>query len=104
MLVHAATAPNAVLRALDSLPRDQWVPSLHAAWTASAAVTAMYAPAEPFAHTPPVRLAPGEVLKRALAHGDEHVIKLTDTALDVGDEQALAAALRSVELSEPLAS
>jgi hypothetical protein len=43
------------------------------------------------------------VVERALAHGDEHVIKLTDTALDVGDEQALAAALRAVELSEPLA-
>ncbi|MFF7168728.1 questin oxidase family protein [Streptomyces pseudovenezuelae] len=102
MLVHAATAPNAVLRTLDSLPRDQWVPSLHAAWTASAAVTAMYAPAEPVAYVPPARLAPEEVMERALAHGDEHVIKLTDTALDLGDEQALAAALRAVELSEPL--
>ncbi|MFJ9150600.1 questin oxidase family protein [Streptomyces sp. NPDC102270] len=102
MLVHAATAPNAVLRTLDSLPRDQWVPSLHAAWTASAAVTAMYAPTAPVAYVPPARLTPEEVVERALAHGDEHVIKLTDTALDVGDEQALAAALRSVELSEPL--
>ncbi|MFJ8780420.1 questin oxidase family protein [Streptomyces sp. NPDC102476] len=102
MLVHAATAPNAVLRTLDSLPRDQWIPSLHAAWTASAAVTAMYAPVAPVAYTPPAHLAPEEVVERALAHGDEHVIKLTDTALDVGDEQALAAALRSVELSEPL--
>ncbi|NEB03979.1 questin oxidase family protein [Streptomyces sp. SID13726] len=102
MLVHAATAPNAVLRALDSLPRDLWAPSLHAAWSASAAVTAMYAPVEAVAYAPPARLAPEEVVERALAHGDEHVIKLTDTALDVGDEQALAAALRSVELSEPL--
>jgi hypothetical protein len=101
MLVHAATAPNAVLRTLDSLPRDQWAPSLHAAWTASAAVTAMYAPAEPVTYTPPARLTPEEALERALAHGDEHVIKFTDTALDIGDEQALAAALRSVELSEP---
>ncbi|WP_328785072.1 questin oxidase family protein [Streptomyces canus] len=103
MLVHAATAPNAVLRTLDSLPRDQWIPSLHAAWTASAAVTAMYAPVAPVAYAPPAHLAPEEVVERALAHGDEHVIKLTDTALDIGDEQALAAALRSVELSEPLA-
>ncbi|MFC8351036.1 questin oxidase family protein [Streptomyces sp. NPDC057280] len=102
MLVHAATAPNAVLRTLDSLPRDLWAPSLHAAWTASAAVTAMYGPAEPVSYTPPARLAPEEVLERALAHGDEHVIKLADTALDVGDEQALAAALRAVEMSDPL--
>lgn len=102
MLVHAATAPNAVLRSLDSLPRELWAPSLHAAWTASAAVTAMYAPVEPVVYTPPARLTAEEVVERAMAHGDEHVIKLTDTALDVGDEQALAAALRSVEMSDPL--
>ncbi|MEU5579715.1 questin oxidase family protein [Streptomyces huasconensis] len=103
MLVHAATAPNAVLRALPALPRALWVPSLHAAWTASAAVTAMYAPDEPVAYDPPGTFTAQEVFERALAHGDEHVIKLTDTALDVGDERALAAALRAVELSEPLA-
>ncbi|MFC8516350.1 questin oxidase family protein [Streptomyces sp. NPDC057257] len=102
MLVHAATAPNAVLRTLGSLPRDLWAPSLQAAWTASAAVTAMYAPAEPVTYTPPARLTAEEVVERALAHGDEHVIKLTDTALDVGDEQALAAAQRAIEISAPL--
>jgi hypothetical protein len=102
MLVHAATAPNAVLRTLDSLPRALWVPSLHAAWTASAAVTAMYATAPPVDYTPPARLTAEEVVERALVHGDEHVIKLTDTALDVGDDRALAAAQRAIELSEPL--
>ncbi|MCX4748846.1 questin oxidase family protein [Kitasatospora sp. NBC_01287] len=102
MLVHAATAPNAVLRTLPALPRALWVPSLRAAWTASAAVTAMYAPDAPVAYLPPGAVTPEEVFERALAHGDEHVIKLTDTALDVGDEPALAAALRSIELSEPL--
>ncbi|MGW2840206.1 questin oxidase family protein [Streptomyces sp. NPDC001493] len=102
MLVHAATAPNAVLRTLPALPESLWLPSLRAAWTASAAVTAMYAPDEPVAYTPPGTFTPEEVFERALAHGDEHVIKLTDTALDVGDEPALAAALRSIELSAPL--
>ncbi|MGV9317815.1 questin oxidase family protein [Streptomyces sp. NPDC003660] len=102
MLVHAATAPNAVLRTLPALRRDLWVPSLRAAWTASAAVTAMYAPDEPVPYAPPGLLAPEELSERALAHGDEHVIKLTDTALDVGDERAFAAALRAIELSEPL--
>ncbi|MFE4257974.1 questin oxidase family protein [Streptomyces sp. NPDC056883] len=102
MLVHAATAPNAVLRTLPALPRTLWAPSLRAAWTASAAVTAMYAPGTPVAFTPPGVLTPDEVFERALEHGDEHVIKLTDTALDIGDEAALAAALRSMELSEPL--
>ncbi|NUP20161.1 MAG: DUF4243 domain-containing protein [Streptomyces sp.] len=102
MLVHAATAPNAVLRTLDALPRELWAPSLHAAWTASAAVTAMYGPVEPVAYAPPGRPTAEEVLEKALAHGDEHVIKLADTALDVGDEPALAAALRAVEISTPL--
>ncbi|WP_367325479.1 questin oxidase family protein [Streptomyces sp. HUAS ZL42] len=102
MLVHAATAPNAVLRTLGSLPRRLWAPSLQAAWTASAAVTAMYAPAEPVAYRPPADLTAEEILELALAHGDEHVIKLTDTALDVGDEPSLAAALRAIELSVPL--
>lgn len=103
MLVHAATAPNAVLRALPALPRALWVPSLHAAWTASAAITAMYAPDEPVAYAAPSTFSAEEVFERAMAHGDEHVIKFADTALDVGDEWALAAALRAVELSEPLA-
>ncbi|MFC8075524.1 questin oxidase family protein [Streptomyces sp. NPDC057307] len=102
MLVHAATAPNAVLRTLPALPRALWVPSLHAAWTASAAVTAMYAPPEPAPYAPVTGTTPEEVLRRALAHGDEHVIKFADTAVDVGDAQALTAALRAVELSEPL--
>ncbi|CAL9342038.1 hypothetical protein SUDANB58_00287 [Streptomyces sp. enrichment culture] len=97
MPVHAATAPNAVLRTLDSLPRALWVPSLRAAWTASAAVTAMYAPAEPAACAPRARATAEEVLERARAHGDEHVVKLTDTASDVGDERAPAAALRAIE-------
>ncbi|MBO1337191.1 questin oxidase family protein [Streptomyces sp. VRA16 Mangrove soil] len=102
MLVHAATAPNAVLRTLPALPRALWVPSLGAAWTASAAVTAMYAPDEPVAYEAPGTFAAGEVVERALAHGDEHVIKFTDTALDVGDERALGSALRCVEISAPL--
>ncbi|MEW2396766.1 questin oxidase family protein [Streptomyces sp. NPDC046862] len=102
MLVHAATAPNAVLRTLPALPHALWVPSLRAAWTASAAVTAMYAPDAPVAYAAPGTFTPEEVFERALVHGDEHVIKLTDTALDVGDGPALAATLRSIELSEPL--
>ncbi|GAA2950184.1 hypothetical protein GCM10010446_39190 [Streptomyces enissocaesilis] len=101
MLVHAATAPNAVLRTLPALPRTLWAPSLHAAWTASAAVTAMYAPDEPVPYAAPGSVVPEEVFARAAAHGDEHVIKFTDTALDIGDEPSLAAALRAIELSEP---
>lgn len=99
MLVHAATAPNAVLRALPALPRAQWAPSLAAAWTASAAVTAMYAPATAVTPAPPGSLTAEELVVLALDHGDEHVIKLTDTALDVGDSPAFSAALRAIDLS-----
>ncbi|MEW1697837.1 questin oxidase family protein [Streptomyces sp. NPDC091278] len=100
MLVHAATAPNAVLRALPALPRELWAPSLAAAWAAAAAVTAAYGPAEAMACAP-VSLAPEEVFARAAAHGDDHTIKFTDTALDVGGPLALAAAVRSIELNPP---
>ncbi|MFH8567221.1 questin oxidase family protein [Streptomyces sp. NPDC017993] len=104
LLVHAATAPNAVLRTLPALPRELWAPSLGAAWAASAALTAVYTPDEPLPALRTGALEPEEVFARAAAHGDEHAIKLTDTALDVaswtpdGDDRALAAALRSLEL------
>ncbi|MER6913236.1 questin oxidase family protein [Streptomyces sp. NPDC000594] len=101
MLVHAATAPNAVLRTLPALPRTLWAPSLAAAWSASAAVTAAYSALTPVAAPGPVPAGPEEIFERAAAHGDDHTIKFTDTALDIGDERALVAAVRSIELNTP---
>ena len=110
LLVHTATAPNAVLHALPALPRELWVPSLTAAWAASAAITAMYAPAspQPEAGLPAAPQAADpvtEVIDRACAHGDEHVIKFTDTAAWVyqqtADPAALAAAVQSTRLLDP---
>ncbi|MEU5401065.1 questin oxidase family protein [Streptomyces sp. NPDC005963] len=102
MLVHAATAPNAVLRTLPALPRELWASSLSAAWAASAAVTAAYTPAAgTTAPLPTTRLDPAEIFARAADHGDDHTIKFTDTALDVGDDLALTAAVRSIELNVP---
>ncbi|MEU7569638.1 questin oxidase family protein [Streptomyces fradiae] len=98
MLVHAATAPNAVLRALPALPRSLWAPSVGAAWAASAAVTAAYTPAKPVRYAAGAAPDPGEVFERAAAHGDDHAIKFADTALDVGDPLALTAAVLAVEL------
>jgi hypothetical protein len=100
MVVHAATAPNAVLRVLPSLPTDLWMESQRAAWMASAAVVTMYD--SPIAthgqHPAPINSAE-ETFARAIEHQDEHVIKLADTALDVyawtSDERALAAAHRA---------
>ncbi|ROR91046.1 questin oxidase family protein [Nocardioides aurantiacus] len=109
MLVHAATAPNAVRRALPSLPPDLWTSSASAAWSASAAVHAAYAPSTPATAAAPAsleRATSAEVFDRAAEHGDEHVIKLADTALEVhtwtGDQRALAAVVRAVQLIEPL--
>ena len=97
LLVHTATAPNAVLHALPALPTRLWAPSLTAVWAASAAIFAAYAPpdgtdpgrADPEDAAPgprPTLLAgPGavaDVLDRAVDHGDEHVIKFTDTAAE----------------------
>ncbi|MCK7624894.1 questin oxidase family protein [Streptomyces sp. RS10V-4] len=107
LLVHAATAPSAILRTLPALPRALWVPSFGAAWAASAALTSVYSPDEPLPEPSTGPLTPEEVFERAAAHGDAHAIKLTDTALDVaswtpdGDDRALKAALRSLELITP---
>ncbi|GAA1657026.1 questin oxidase family protein [Actinoplanes couchii] len=93
MLVHAATAPNAVARVLPVLPRTLWMPSLAAAWSATAAITAAYSPAAPR----PLPSSAGDLMAAAAASGDEHAIKFADTALDVGDH-ALASARHSVNM------
>jgi hypothetical protein len=87
---------------------ELWAPSLAAAWAASAAVTAVYDPGEaaPVTGEPPDGPdAAEDVFERATAHGDEHVIKLADTAVDVyhrtGDPAALGAALRATDLVAP---
>ncbi|HEY2577556.1 MAG TPA: hypothetical protein VGI74_14710 [Streptosporangiaceae bacterium] len=110
LLVHTATAPNAVLHTLPALPREYWLPSLTASWAASAAITAMYAPltAKPAVElpSPPQASDPvAEVIGRACANGDEHVIKFTDAAASVyartGDPTVLAAAIESTRLLGP---
>jgi hypothetical protein len=107
MLVHSATAPNAILRTLPALDRRLWAPSVAASWAASAALTAVYAPPAPASRTelpdPPAGpQAAEDVFARAVEHGDEHVIKFADTAADVyartGRPDALAAAVRATVL------
>ncbi|MFC8847070.1 MULTISPECIES: questin oxidase family protein [unclassified Micromonospora] len=102
MLVHAVTAPTAVLRTLPELDPGLWAPSLAAAWSATAAVTAVYAS---MAGGAPPAVAPGtpaEVFARAARHGDAHVVKLADAVLDAhaatGDERVLAAAGYAAQL------
>jgi hypothetical protein len=102
LLVHAATAPNAVLHALPVLPRSMWAPSLAAVWAASAAITSGYAPAAARDETTRAPADVADVIEQAVAHGDEHVIKFADTAVEVyartGNADALAAAAHAREL------
>nr|BFE86610.1 hypothetical protein GCM10020093_092110 [Planobispora longispora] len=103
ILVHTATAPNAVLHTLPALPRELWVPSLSAIWSACAGVQAAFEPvrAAPRDSLPDAPAGPDalhDVMAAAVAHGDEHVLKFTDTAAEVftrtGNPDALAAATR----------
>ncbi len=112
MLVHSATAPSAVLRILPALDTGLWAASLTASWAASSALTAVYAPAEPAPRSElPEPAGPQsgdqaatEIFARAVEHGDEHVIKFADTAVDVfartGNPDAIAAVLRAMALIE----
>ncbi|GIJ76671.1 Protein of unknown function [Micromonospora phaseoli] len=102
MLVHAATAPNAVLRTLPALPGRLWAASLAAAWAATAAVTAAYAPATGRPAPPAAPdVDPGEVMRHAVNSAGPHAIKFADAALDTyattSDTTVLAASLRATE-------
>lgn len=110
LLVHTATAPNAVLHTLPVLPRRLWSPSLAAVWSASAAIISAYEPAyavprEELPAAPAAGDPAAEAVQRSVDHGDEHVIKFTDTAAEsyerTGDQDTLAAAARAAELIEP---
>lgn len=102
MLVHAATAPNAVARTLPSLPPSLWQQSFDAAWSATAAVLAAYSPADERPRRTPEPTCADEVLDQALQHAGEHVIKVADTALLAhersSDSRALAAVATAIEL------
>ena len=108
LLVHVATAPNAMSHLLPALPETLWTASLGATWAACAAITVAYAPADPQpAPSAPSAPAadPASLMARAAEHGDEHVIKLTDAVLDAyartGDPALLAAATRCADLIDP---
>lgn len=97
MLVHSATAPQAVWRSLPALDPELWRDSAIAAWVAAASLTAIYAPAAPAGAdtSPQPALTADDAFAEAAAHGDEHVIKFADTAIAswarTKDPDALAA-------------
>jgi hypothetical protein len=105
LLVHVATAPNAMRHLLPALPTGLWASSFAATWAACAAITVAYAPAQPRPVPAEEAIDADELMARATQHGDEHVIKLTDTVLDVytrsGDPGVLTAATHCADLIEP---
>jgi hypothetical protein len=94
-----------VLQTLPALDENLWVPSLNAVWAAVAAIDSAYAPrtAAAGAHVPDSSDSDSadSTFDRAVAHGDEHVIKFADTAIDVyrrcGNPNVLSAAIHAMK-------
>jgi hypothetical protein len=99
MLVHAATAPLAVRRALPALPASLALPSLAAAWAASAAVTAAYSPAVPETGAPKPAPAPEleAAMQRAIDSADPHAVKFADAAIEAWAENKDPALLAAAD-------
>jgi hypothetical protein len=86
-LIHGVTAPAALRLMLPHLPERLHAASFLAVWQADAALLSSFAPpraseiaAEP-APGETATLAPAELAARAVEHGDEHAIKLTEACL-----------------------
>lgn len=106
MLVHASTAPRAARLVLPALPEGLWLVTYRWAWSVAAAITAVYARHSALgAWSPPAGgLDAGELADRIADHGDEHVIKFGEVALESarrGRGTALLAAARACELISP---
>jgi len=100
-LCHAVTAPAAVRMILPSLPPDLHDATVAATWQVTASIiSAFAAPPHAAERSAADQQTPdrAELARTALAHGDEHVIKLTEAALRqhgrTGDPTLLIAAER----------
>jgi hypothetical protein len=82
---HAVTAPAAVRLVLPELPAAQHPASVAAAWQVAAGIVAAFAAPRHADEAIRVDTDPQPLLdhlpERAIAHGDEHVIKLTEAAV-----------------------
>lgn len=100
---HAVTAPAAIRMVIDELPDPLRWPSIATGWQLTAAIIAAFGfPAMPDELAPISATdcgpEPVELAARAIEHGDEHVIKLTEAAIRqfarTGDRVLLVAADR----------
>jgi hypothetical protein len=82
---HAVTAPSAIQMILPELPVELHRPSVDVSWQVIGSIVAAYADPRSAAETEAVDTDPApllaELAPRAVEHGDEHVIKLTEAAL-----------------------
>ncbi|GAB2939200.1 questin oxidase family protein [Rhodococcus aerolatus] len=106
MLVHSATAPRAAALVLPSLPTHLWRDTYAAAWVCSAAITALYRPERDDPPSAPTGDSRGDrsaddLAARAADHGDEHVIKFAEVAVEAhrrGTPDALTAGYECARL------
>lgn len=107
---HAVTAPAAIRLVLPHLPHAYHRPTVARAWQVMAGIIAATSP-DPAAdglrtEVPAPAPEPDTVLGRAVAHGDEHVVKLAEAALReharTGEPVLLHAANAVVDRVPPL--
>lgn len=85
--VHAITGPCSLRRLAPCIQPATARAALPHAWRAAAAIYTMYARRDDARREPRPTLSRDELIARAIARGDEHVIKLTETLLS---EHAIA--------------
>ena len=85
VLIHTVTAPAALRLMLPHLPESMHLPSYLAMWRANAALFALFAVRPPDDEDQSDEgnsaLTTSELAERAVEHGDEHAIKLTEACL-----------------------
>jgi hypothetical protein len=101
-LVHTVTAPAAMRVLLDYLPDEEHVRAFVAMWQVDAALLASFAqqrPEETAVEAAEPRCDKAELVARAVEHGEQHVLKLTEACLR---EHALRPDPRYLLLAERL--
>lgn len=106
MLVHCATAPRAAALALSALPIELWLLTFEHVWVTTAAIISAYRPPEEhrFELDSVHDLSDLRIAELASEHGDEHVIKFAEVAIECrqrGVLEAPLAAARAIDLIEP---
>jgi hypothetical protein len=100
---HTVTGPAAVRMTLSQLPESLWWPSVAATWQVIGGIISVFAAPRQDGESSPAPLSEPptddtfyDLAELAVAHGDEHVIKLTEAAIReyrIIEDQTLLAAV-----------